>query len=138
MLAEPNTNSPNGGRKTNSITWMRRFRTPSNGVRIWPSSGYTLICAATSSGRNFPDRSSQNSQIPLASHSADRTSHSRKKSRRIFIPRRYHFVEPSTLQACHALVGAVGLLAAQGRRRAQTGGPPEPQGGHGHTRDHSP
>src|SRR5260370_630216 len=55
--------------------------TPLDGVRIWPSSGYILICAATSSGRNFPDRSSQNSQIPLASHSADRTSHSRKKSR---------------------------------------------------------
>jgi hypothetical protein len=47
---------------------MRRSRSPSNEVvRIWPAGGCTVTCAAISSGRNFPDRLSQNSQIPLAS-----------------------------------------------------------------------
>jgi hypothetical protein len=54
MLAQPNTSSPNGGSKTNSIAWMRRSRTPSNAVvRIWPSGG----CAAISLHRKYTQSS---------------------------------------------------------------------------------
>jgi hypothetical protein len=58
MLAQPNTSSPNGGSKTNSIAWMRRSRTPSNAVvRIWPSGGCAFACAAISLHRKYTQSS---------------------------------------------------------------------------------